>query len=252
MKKIAIIILVIVIALSYACDKDIEKVSTTIKGQLRINGTENPIKVSKELSKPEVGIYHVIDQVGYTSSGYQEVASAKVDDQGNFSITIDLEKGGDYFYGVGNLDTTIYFSGESYHYWNGFYNYHYNRINAGENNTIYPYCLAKSWIRPRFINTNTDVNNVDVFDLSYGIGPDADDYVIDPNAALYFDKVIGKCDSLAPWIHKTWSGKYKYGLQKPGMIHLVKGKLTRNGVTKDVSIEYFAPPFDTSIVEIRY
>jgi hypothetical protein len=246
MKKIAIIILVIVIALSYACDKEAKNLHTTINGTLLTNGTNDKIKISTELSLPIVKLYKKTDGIDIYPDGYEEVASVTVGKNADYSFDLDLSAG-TYFIGFRNLDTSVYFS--SPYAWNGDVD---NTVSPGSSNNVNLYCLAKSWIRPRFINTNTDVNNVDVFDLSYGIGPDADDYVIDPNAALYFDKVIGKCDSLAPWIHKTWSGKYKYGLQKPGMIHLVKGKLTRNGVTKDVSIEYFAPPFDTSIVEIRY
>jgi len=97
-----------------------------------------------------------------------------------------------------------------------------------------------------------DQNNNDIFDLSYGVGPDADDYVIDPVAALYFDKIVGSCDSLAPWIYKTWSGTYRNGIVNNDLAHKVNAKLTRNGVTEDVEIIYTVLPFDTSIVEIRY
>ncbi len=246
MKKIAIVILILVIAFSFSCKKEGQMVKTTINGQLRTNGTQDPIKVNIELDKPLVTIYQVIDQKGYTSSGYEEIASTKVDNGGNFSITVDLKEGGTFFYGVSNLDTTMYFSGEAYHYWNGFYNYHYNRINAGSDNTIYPYCLAKSWVRPRFINTNPDPNNNDVF--KYVLGLPCDNCSSGGIPPIFY----GLTDSTLNWVGKTWSGTYKYGLQQPGMTHKVLGKLTRNGVTTDVEIEYFAPPFDTSIVEIRY
>jgi len=245
MKKIAIITLVLVITFSYSCKKEGKTVSTTISGQLRTNGTQDPIKVNIEIDNPIVTIYHVIDQVGYTSTGFEKISSTSVDDDGNFNITLDLNSRGEYFWGVSNIDETVYFSDEpSSTWWGWFYNTGNNKITPGSTNNPIIYIGALSWVRPRFINTNPDPNNNDVFDIGYGIGG--------PDAGVTLNNLIGQTDTIMPWIHKTWSGKYKYGLQKPSFTHKVKGKLTRNGVTTDVEIEYFAPPFDTSIVDIRY
>ena len=62
----------------------------------------------------------------------------------------------------------------------------------------------------------------------------------------------GVIDTTMDWIYKTWSGTYKYGIKRASMVHKVYGKLRRNGQTKDVEIIYNAPPFDTSVVVIRY
>jgi len=254
MKKIALFVIFIAIALSYSCKKEVGKVSTTISGTLLTNGTNSPIKVNKELKRPIVSICHVVDQLGYTTDSYEEIASVEANLDGSFSITLDLIKGDDYFWGVTNLDTTYYLSGSLYHYWTGFYNYYYNRVSPGQSNSIKPYCLAKSWIRPRFINSNPDPNNQDVFDLVGGdTGPLSTDILLDDIYSINkFFPLHGKIDTLAPWIHKTWSGTYKYGIKRTSMVHKVYGKLTRNGQTKDMEIIYNAPPFDTTVVEIRY
>jgi hypothetical protein len=256
MKKIAIIILVLGIAFSYSCKKEEGKeVSTTIMGQLRTNGTQDPIKVSVEIDNPIVTIYHEIDQVGYTSTGFEKVSSTTVDDDGNFSITLDLNSKGEYFWGVSNIDETVYYSEEPPSTWWGwFYNTGNNKITPGSTNNPTIYISALSYVRPRFINTNTDPNNNDVFDIKDdNIGPNQYSVLLaDINIVNQFLPLHGKVDSLAPWIHKTWSGAYRNGVVDNDVIHKVNGKLTRNGVTRDTSIIFIVPPFDTTVVEIRY
>ena len=171
MKKTSIFVILVTIALSWSCKKEVGKVSTTISGQIRTNGTEEPIKVSKEVSKPVLSIYHVVDQVGYTTSGFEKVGSAEVDYDGKFSITLDLDKFGDYFWGVSNMDDNIYYNNEPPSTWWGiYYNDKDNEVLAGKSNSIIVYIGAKSWIRPRFINSNSDANNQDVFKYLDGIG----------------------------------------------------------------------------------
>jgi hypothetical protein len=84
------------------------------------------------------------------------------------------------------------------------------------------------------------------------IGPNQYSVLLaDINVVNQFLPLYGKVDSLAPWIHKTWSGYKQYGGAVPET-HKVEAKLTRNGVTIDTVIPYFVPPFDTTVVEIRY
>ena len=121
----------------------------------------------------------------------------------------------------------------------------FNYIKPGELNNINLYCLAKSWVRPRFINTNPDPNNVDVFEYRGGIGT-----LVQHEMGPYLH---GNTDSLfSNALFKTWSGTYKYGVHSPGWAHTVDARLTRNGVTRDTSIIYTVPPFDTTLVEIWY
>jgi len=252
MKKIVVISLLLAMALAWSCKKDEDKkVATTINGTLIVNGTNDAIKISKELKKPQVLLYHRHGAGVLYGGGPQwdEVARTKVDMSAKFSMELDLIQGDEYFLVFEDCDPDLYIETI-----NG-YNTTYFPVTAGQTNNVKLYVLAYSWVRPRFINTNPDPNNNDVFDLSYGIGPNADDYIIDSGAALYFDKVIGKCDSLAPWIHKTWSGTNQYGIPKGHKgysPHGVHGKLTRNGVTRDTAIIYTVPPYDTSVVIIRY
>ncbi len=248
MKKIAIVILVLAVALSYSCKKEEGKeVSTTISGQLRTNGTQDPIKVSVEIDNPIVTVYHVIDQVGYTSTGFEKVSSTIVDDDGNFNITLDLNSRGEYFWGVSNLDKTVYFSDEPPSTWWGwFYNTGNNKITPGSTNNPIIYIGALSYVRPRFINTNPDPNNNDVF--QYIMGLSCDNCSSGGIPPIFH----GLTDSTLNWVGKTWSGTYRNGIVDNDLAHKVNGKLTRNGVTRDTSIIYTVPPFDTTVVEIRY
>lgn len=251
MKKITIILLALGIAFSYSCTKEGKMVQTDINGTLLTNGTSDKIKMSNEVNRPLVKLYEQTDGIDIYATGYKEIASVTVDENARYSFSMELNEQNTYFIGFRNLDTTIYISApDSWSVHDK--SYRFNYITTGTSNNLNLYCLAKSWVQPRFINTNPDPNNNDVFDLSYGVGPDADDYIIDPVATLYFNKIIGSCDSLAPWIYKTWGGSYKYGVQMPAAAHSVNAILTRNGITRDTSIIYSVPPFDTTVVIIRY
>ena len=249
MKKTSIFVILVTIALSWSCKKEVGKVHTTINGQLRTNGTEDVIKMPADLARPIVKLYHKTDGTDVYPDGYEEISSVTVDKDARYNFNIDLNMGDTYFIGFRNLYAKLYY--QAPYDWNMDED---NKVFVGRDNTINLYCLAKSWIRPRFINSNSDANNQDVFDLVGGdIGPVSTDILLDDIYSVNkFFPLHGKVDTLAPWIHKTWSGTYKYGIKRASMVHKVHGKLRRNGQTKDVEIIYNAPPFDTSVVVIRY
>jgi hypothetical protein len=120
----------------------------------------------------------------------------------------------------------------------------YYPIYPGTYNSINPEPWAISWARPRFINTNPNYNNQDKFQYFRGIGGGGQS----PNNPIF----TGQTDTTMNWIHKTWSGKQTFGRSGISNSHYVEAKLTRNGIQIDTIIPYFVPPFDTSIVEIRY
>ena len=248
MKKIAILLIAFTIAFSYSCKKEGKEVSTTISGQVRTNGTQDAIKMNEELSQPVVDIYHYHYANGGVGagSGFNKEGSTTIDNNGNFAITLDLIDGDKYFYGVSNLDTSVYLESEPSD-WHGVYNDNqYNDISPGQTNIKNIYINAKAWIRPRFINTNTDPNNNDVFEYRGGLSCD--------NCGSSGSPPVfnGVTDTTLYWVGKTWSGTYRTGVVNNYLAHKVYGKLTRNGVTRDTSIIYTAPPFDTTVVEIRY
>jgi hypothetical protein len=247
MKKIAILLIAFTIAFSYSCKKEGKEVSTTISGQVRTNGTQDAIKMNEELSQPVVDIYHYHYANGGVGagSGFNKEGSTTIDNNGNFAITLDLIDGDKYFYGVSNLDTSVYLESEPSD-WHGVYNDNqYNDISPGQTNIKNIYINAKAWIRPRFINTNTDPNNNDVFEYRGGIGSLVQ-HVMGPYLHGSVDTTFSSS------LFKTWSGTYRTGVVNNYLSHKVYGKLTRNGVTRDTSIIYTAPPFDTTVVEIRY
>ena len=251
MKKIAILLIALTVAFSYSCKKEEGKeVKTSISGFLLTNGTSDKILMNNELDRPIVKLY---EQQEYDAYDFKEIASVVVDENARYSFTLDLKKNNTYFIGFRNLDTTIYIPAP-YSWSIPDKSYRFNYVTPGISNSINLYCLAKSWVRPRFINSNTDPNNNDVFDTKNdNIGPNQYSILLaDINTVYQFLPLRGNVDSLAPWIHKTWSGTYKYGVKQPALTHKVEGKLTRNGVTTDVDIVYNAPPFDTTVVDIYY
>lgn len=247
MKKIAIILFVLGIALNYSCEKN-EKVQTTISGTLMTNGTNDPIHLSSELPNPEVIVFHKTFYSGGVASGEtvaEEIERTTVDNNAQFSFSIELYENDEYFIGFTGMDESKYFDHEEK--WSPQSDYY--MIIPGKNNTVNPKALAISWVRPRFININSDPNNNDVFKYIGGLSTLIT--VIDsnsvPNGGIIF---YGEVDTLLGTIHKTWSGEIQY--ENLYSKHQIEGKLTRNGVTIDTVIPYFVPPFDTTVVEIKY
>lgn len=247
MKKIAIILFVLGIALNYSCEKN-EKVQTTISGTLMTNGTNDPVQLSTELSNPEVIVFHTSFSSGGVVAGEtvaNEVERTTVDNNAQFSFSIELYENDEYFIGFTGMDKSKYY--DHHEEWRGSENYY--PIIPGKNNTVNPKPLAISFVRPRFINTNPNQNNQDKFYYTEGPGPLSTDILLTSISNIQqFFPLIGNIDTLAPWIHKTWSGQTGDNNLK----HQIEGKLTRNGVTIDTVIPYFVPPFDTTVVEIKY
>ena len=239
MKKLILISTILAFAFSYSCNKD-KKVNTTINGQLLTNGTTSVIKLSTELEKPKVCLYQETGTSDLISgNGFEEIKSVLVDENAKYNFDIDLWEEKTYFIGFHNVDTSIYLDVRP-DQWHGINDF--NHITPGTSNSINLYVLAKSWVRPRFINTNPNPNNLDIFKLVNGIGG--------PEPGIVLQPFKGPTDTVMSWIYKTWSGTYKYGVKS--MSHTVDANLTRNGITKYISILYNVPPFDTTIVEIRY
>jgi hypothetical protein len=246
MKKIIVISLLLAMALAWSCKKNEDKkVSTTINGTLIVNGTNDAIKISKELKKPQVLLYHRhgAGVLGGGGPQWDEVTRTKVDMSAKFSMELDLIQGDEYFLVFEGCDPDLYIETI-----NG-YNTTYFPVTAGQTNNVKLYVLAYSWVRPRFINTNPDPNNNDVFKYVFGLSCD------NCGSAGLPPVFHGSTDSTLYWIGKTWSGTNQYGIPKGHNNyhpHEVHGKLTRNGVTRDTAIIYTVPPYDTSVVEIRY
>ena len=249
MKKISLIILVLIIALSYSCTKEEKKLPTSIYGILEVNGTNDAIKIAEGAKKPQVILYSSSAGAFMGGPTWSEVSRTTVDKNAKFSFKLDLSSYYDYYLVYTGCDPDLYYSSINY------YNVTYFPVIPGQSNNVILYVLANSWVRPRFINTNPNPNNQDVFRYSYGIGPCEDDYIIDSAKVSDYYRLTGPCDTLAPWIHKTWSGTNKFGILPPSnnyQSHEVKCKITRNGVTRDTLIIFTVPPYDTSVVEIRY
>jgi len=248
MKKIAILLIALTVAFSYSCKKEGKKVQTSISGTLITNGTNDPVQLTKELPNPIVILFHRTFSSGGVVAGEYvavEVARTTVDDNATFRFNLDLNEGDEYFLGFSGLDKSKYYDRDED--WSGYQNYF--PVVAGMTNVVNPSPLAISFVRPRFINSNTDPNNHDVFQYISGL-PTKIVY-IDPNTPVGSLVFHGSTDSTLSSIHKTWSGETQYGGANSNT-HKVEGKLTRNGVTTDIEIVYNAPPFDTTVVDIYY
>jgi len=243
MKKLAILIIAIGIAFSYSCKKN-KKVQTQISGTLITNGTTDPIRLSAELPKPVVMVFNRSFTSGGALTGEHiatEIARTSVDNNASFSFDLELYEDEEYFIGFTGLDTSVYyFMPEE---WKGDWTYY--PIYPGIYNSINPEPWAISWARPRFINTNPDNNNNDKFKYLGGFPCD------NCQSSSISLLLIGDIDTLLFWVGKTYSG-YEILGGATHQKHEVEAKLTRNGIQRDTIIPYFVPPFDTSIVEIRY
>lgn len=253
MKKIAIFIVILGMALSYSCKKDENKlVHTTFKGQLVLNGTDEPIEISNELIRPKVAIYgkkkdndNDITIGGAPAS--ELIASVEVDNEGKFYLEADLYENDEYTFGVLDIDKSKYlYSVEVDAVWpirSGLL-----LLKPGELNVRNIYVTAAGWAIPRFINNNSDLNNNDIFRYLGGIGG------LVHNQSGPF--LYGNIDTIY-YEHpfNTWGGTYMNGYDEGNPMynrHYVSAKITRNGVTRDTTIFYSVPPFDTTVVEIRY
>jgi len=177
MKKLILISTILAIAFSYSCNKEAKKVSISFSGQLRTNGTEDVIKMSSELPSPNVAIYQTTTSSTLLSGGgYEKITSTDVDKNGNFSFDLDLYENETYFFAVSNVNTSIYSIYNVSSWFDLSYNYYLNLIKPGQSNKKNIYISAKSWVRPRFINTNPDPNNQDVFVSTGGIGGGGNNY----------------------------------------------------------------------------
>ncbi len=143
------------------------------------------------------------------------------------------------------LDPTYYTNPTENSYYTDYLNFNSNVIIAGDDNNLIIYKSATAWVRPRFINTNPDPNNQDIFEYRGGIGT-----LVQHQFGPYLHGKIDTTFLLS--IYETYSGEKIFGTSGLSNAHIVEGKLTRNGITKDTIIPYNAPPFDTTIVEIRY
>jgi hypothetical protein len=253
MKKIAIFIVILGMALSYSCKKDENKlVNTIFKGQLVLNGTDEPIEISNEQPRPKVAIYgEKKDKDNDITIGgapaAELIASVEVDEEGKFYLEADLYENDEYTFGVLDIDKSKYlYSVEVDAVWpirSGLL-----LLKPGEVNVRNIYVTAAGWVRPRFINSNSDLNNQDVFDYGGGIGS-----LVSHQFGPY---LYGNVDStFSNAIFQTWGGTYMDGYGEGNPMynrHYVSAKITRNGVTRDTTIFYSVPPFDTTVVEIRY
>jgi len=242
MKKIAIYIIVLGIAFSYSCKKEIKLVRTQISGRLLTAGTNNAIIMSSEEEHPKVILFE--NEMSGSGLGYgpntREVASTIVSNTGSFSFDIELKDGVEHYLGYININPMYYFNIESLNYW---YNLNLFPVIPGQNNfNANIYALPFAWIQPRFINTNSDHNNTDILQYLSGFG----DLSVN-NSNLIF---TGPTDTIIPYTYKPMSSTYLGGIQDK--IFSVTAKLTRNGIIRDTSIIYIVPPLDTTIVEIRY
>ena len=252
-------LLIIFLLLTFGCTKSKFKGPDTIfSGRVITNGTNDALRKSSGHSNPNVDIYRVND----ISMQSERIASQVTDNNGNFSITISLfdeipksyrsyyEDGYlHFFFAVSNTDDKYY----RYNHWESrYFNFDKNILTPGKDRNEIIRVDAKSFIRFRLIDTNSTADsNQDALKVEVGCLYPTNWM---PNQ-FGTDNFYGKVDTLLSSvpIKKTWSGQTQYathGLGEYG--HYLRAQLTRHGIIKHVDLYYTAPPFDSSIVTIRY
>lgn len=237
-----ILAFLLALSLHFSCSKSDLEETTVFKGRVFTNGTED-IVISNNGRMPRVVIY----KFNKLSSWEHEIASGSVNSNGAFEIhTVlddhldDLDRSSNdmgklfFYFGISDLDRDLYypFPGKG-----RFSNSKMNQIHPGQTRTMNIYADGIGEIVFRFINTNSLSCSTDSLIIQTG----------------RFARINGCVDSTFTDTLQRFGGHRQFLTNGIGpTAHFVRGKLTRDNVTRDVRYPYTVVPFATSIVEIEY
>jgi hypothetical protein len=195
---------------------------TTVMGQVRTYGTEDPI-----VHPPvRVQLLERISSNVWNSADYYEVIDETMTDENqNFVLTADLNNSKRYYLGIDR--NTI---SESHHYLPLAYrSYTHNRQEWKLQNiggTVHQnfYMLAKGWVNFHFLSENPQPGDLFSYNLSGGA----------------YELFSGAVDEYRIW---------DFGGNRERIIAL---ELKRDGVWSNWQEHFFVPAFDTIDIQIRY
>jgi hypothetical protein len=205
-----------------SCSKRERILPTTVKGQVRTVGTEDPI-----VHPPvRVQLLERISTAVWNSADYYEVIDETMTDENqNFVLTADLDESKRYYLGIDR--NTI---SESHHYLPLAYrSYTHNRPEwklQSIGGTVHQnfYMLARGWVNFHFLSENPQPGDR----YSYSVGGGG------------YEVFYNSVDVQRIW---DFSGNSE---------HRVVYTIVRNGVGFPREKHFFVPAFDTIDIQIRY
>jgi hypothetical protein len=205
-----------------SCSKRERILPTTVKGQVRTVGTEDPI-----VHPPvRVRLYLQVPQSGWnTGVGYVVVDETMTDENQNFVLNGDLDDSKIYYLGV-----AVESISEAHHYLPVMYldftrrrpDWQLQSIGGTVHQNFY--MLAKGWVNFHFLSENPQPGDRFSYNLSGGA----------------FEVFSGAVDDYRLW---------DFGGNSERIIAL---ELRRNGVWSNWQEHFFVPAFDTIDIQIRY
>ncbi|OYT10553.1 MAG: hypothetical protein B6I18_08535, partial [Bacteroidetes bacterium 4572_112] len=161
MRNLVLLSGLLIILVFSSCKKD-NHGELELKGRVVTNGTNDAVRISTNIGNPHVDVY-IINMISYQE---RLIASTKTDDNGYFSLKVDLfdlisdrekrsyeDEHTKFYYEVSNLDTTFYFR---YPHWYGrLMTFGLNELNVGDDKELLIGVDAMSYTRFRLINTST-------------------------------------------------------------------------------------------------
>jgi hypothetical protein len=205
-----------------SCSKRERILPTTVKGQVRTVGTEDPI-----VHPPvRVRLYEQVTQPVWNSSiGYIVITEAMTDENQNFVLEADLDDSKKYYLGIDQHTISI-----SHHYFPLTYRDYTNRRPDWQlqsiGGTVHQnfYMLARGWVNFHFLSENPQPGDLFSYNLSGGA----------------YELFSGAVDEYRIW---------DFGGNSERIIAL---ELKRNGVWSNWQEHFFVPAFDTIDIQIRY
>ncbi len=215
MKIIKPFISVLFLLIFASCERlDSQKIkTTTISGQVRTYGTEEPVKGAPV----SVMLWREFDR---SNQGFEMVDSVRTDENGFYTISQDLRTDERYFMSVDNYSYKLYIQSS----WLSPSFSRRAQVTVGENQTIHLEPVAYGYVNFHFINNRPKPS--DRFSYSVGGGG--------------FEELYGITEIYRVW---DFGGNLEHDI--------VIGK-TENGVDS-VWRQYFTPPaFDTLQLRIEF
>jgi len=225
MKQIIIFPLAFLLLFSTACEKEDKALQTSVSGQVRIKGTEDPIHTGLPIDITLVERYNPQDGGTFGGGGaaFREISTTTTDSLGNFHFSFK-----------GKSSSTFYLRPESvpqpYNFWDDVAGLmDCCSILPGQNQTKHLYFGPPGWLKLRFFNGGP----VHIGDyIRYGFGHGAEGQVNGPTTGNPDATQVLNLSG-----NTTYTGYFS---------------MLRNGKDTTWEREYFVPAFDTAYYEVHY
>ncbi len=218
--------ILVTLLLTISCNKENDdELPTSVKGQVRIYGTENPLHkgLPIDITLMEQYTPHDGAPIGSGGSAYREIATVTTDSLGYFSFNFKGKSSPTFYLEPQSVPEPYRFSVDLASLLDKY------SVIPGQNQTKHIYMYAPGWLQLSFINQGP----VHVGDfISYNLGSGTDGRVYGPTEnnpdAMPVLRISGNVDQPVAF------------------------NLFRNGEWSSWKEYYFIPAFDTALYEVNY